>query len=59
MNLATLLVLAIVIALIANAVYGVYRMARDHTYCEGCPNRAECCNPINCRIRNDPEVGEE
>jgi len=53
MNGPTLLVLAIVIALVAFAAYGTYRMVRYHTYCADCPKRDECCNPINCKIRND------
>jgi hypothetical protein len=53
MNGPTLLVLAIVTLIVAFAAYGTYRMVKDHTYCSDCPKRDECCNPINCKIRND------
>ncbi len=51
MNGATLLVLGIVVLIVANAAYWTYRMAKDRTYCSGCPNRKGCGNPINCTIR--------
>ncbi len=54
MNGATLFVLAIVIAIVANAAYGTYRMVKTRSYCAGCPKKDECCgNPINCTIRNE------
>jgi len=53
MNLATIVVLLIILLIIAGASYRVYRMIRDNDMCYGCSKKCSECqdgNPINCTI---------
>lgn len=54
MNAASLLVLAVVVAIIAFAAWGTYRIIATRTYCSGCPNKELCGGgPINCTIKKN------
>lgn len=55
MNAATLVTLAVVLLIIAFAVYRVCRMVRGNDMCYACPEKGKCCgsNPINCTVRSE------
>lgn len=52
MNVATAFVLAVVVAVVALAAYGTYRLAKTNSFCYECSCRGQCSsNPINCTVR--------
>ena len=58
MNLATFVVGALVVLLLAHAAYRVYRMARNNDLCYACPHAGKCGggrSKINCTIRQDEQ----